>query len=73
MTLGQISSNESMTPRTSAGTDSSAAATAFNTNGGNSQAVNYTPSSSRPGSVSQTQLTDAEVYTSVSPRQVSSR
>lgn len=72
MALGQMSSNDSMTPRTSAGAESAAAAN-FNAITGNFQSVNYSPGGSHKGSVSQSQVTDADVYTTASPGPVSSR
>ncbi|KAG4029432.1 hypothetical protein MFRU_016g01840 [Monilinia fructicola] len=73
MTLGQISPNDSMTPRTPAGAENSAAAATFNTNGGNFQSVSYSSGGAHNGPVSQNQLTDAAVYTAASPGSVPSR
>ncbi|KAI9642926.1 hypothetical protein NHQ30_008660 [Ciborinia camelliae] len=73
MGLGQMSPNESMTTRTSAGAESSAAAATFNTITGNFQPVNFSSGDSHKGSISQAQLTDTEVYIAASPGPVSSR
>ncbi|QSZ31618.1 hypothetical protein DSL72_001185 [Monilinia vaccinii-corymbosi] len=73
MTLGQISPNDSTTPRSSAGTENSGAAATFNPIGGNFQNAEYASGGSRNGAVGQNQLTDTEVYTAASPGPVSSR
>ncbi|KAK6605065.1 hypothetical protein H4I96_05647 [Botrytis cinerea] len=67
MGLGQMSPENSITPRTSAGTDHSAVAPTFNTLTGNFQPVDFSSGSSHRGSVSQAQVTDVEVYTAASP------
>ncbi|TGO07582.1 hypothetical protein BTUL_0264g00150 [Botrytis tulipae] len=73
MGLGQMSPENPMTPRTSAGTDHSALAPNFNTMTGNFQPVDFSSGSSHRGSVSQAQVTDVEVYTTASPGSVPSR
>ncbi|KAF7858650.1 hypothetical protein EAF04_009249 [Stromatinia cepivora] len=73
MNLSHMSPNNSMTPRTSAGGENSAAAATFNTITSNFQAVNFSSGGSHKRSVGQAQMTDAEVYTGASPGPVSSR
>lgn len=73
MGLGQMSPENSITPRTSAGTDHSAVAPTFNTLTGNFQPVDFSSGSSHRGSVSQAQVTDVEVYTAASPGSIPPR
>lgn len=73
MGLGQMSPENPMTPRTSAGTDHPALAPTFNTMTGNFQPVDFSSGSSHRGSVSQAQVTDVEVYTTASPGSVPPR
>ncbi|ESZ97564.1 hypothetical protein SBOR_2111 [Sclerotinia borealis F-4128] len=73
MVLGQMSPNDSMTPRTSGGAENSAAAATFNTITSNFQAVDFSSADSHRGSASQAQLTGTEAYTAASSEPVSSR